>query len=963
MYEAVLKYFPKSTDKNSIQTVCDFVQYLKDRGTYEGIFWSKAAINSISAKYLVQWSELQIRFVEAKVFTRSKEGDINVPGVIELQKLFEVLDSVEDWRTTLFKESVLNDKAKIAIIHSSKTASQALMGCILHDIEGNIFSCVQMSDEVLNLKDFSTTDSKEIIKEWLDHMMVVVQMMKYFAIKEGKIKNGSTLEPVVSEVIKNVFESDTEWTQCYDLVRNFLTRKNQDKAADKANRMKLNFENSRLASGWDLNKEPENSCIILLSPENKYYLAVISKGEKQEKNSKVFFKSSYNQLYLTDKTSNVWQKMEYKLLPGPNKMLPKCLIPKSDQKKYGISEETLEIYNSGSFKKNDHDFNVYNLYSLINFYKEAISNYKEWQCFNFNFLPTEQYTDISQFYHDVEKDGYKLNFIHVNGDTISQMVENGKIYLFEIKNQDNNKGKKNNHHNNLHTLYWNQVFANLGNKPKLNGSAEIFYRKALLDSELEKVIDRSGKEIIRHYRFSKSKFQFHVPITLNFCNKGMYHQELVKECVQDNSLSTFIGVDRGEKNLAYYTVINNKGEILDQGDLNLPFVDKDNKPRSIKVGDINCHNYCDLLTLREKERDAARKSWQSITAIKDLKKGYISQVVRKIADLILEHQAFIVLEDLNSGFKRGRQKIERSVYQNLELALAKKFNYLVQKDAIDGSPGSVTQGLQLTPLVSNYGDIKKQFGIMLYTRPNYTSITDPVTGWRKTIFIQNGSLKTIRDDILNKFEDIYVEGKDYCFTYITSLVKTHKKVWKLYSAKNGVSLDRYRYNKDNRGNWHSEKIDLNGLFDDLFRTDFNKNTSLLKQLEKLDTHSFDWNKLRFAIELLQQIRNSGVSKDDADFLHSPVRDFNGKHFDTRQADEGQPKNGDANGAYNIARKGIIMAEHVRRGLSLFIRDEEWDAYLQGKEVWNAWMVENQKLLGIKKKTMQSVEQHQSEIIS
>jgi len=41
-----------------------------------------------------------------------------------------------------------------------------------------------------------------------------------------------------------------------------------------------------------------------------------------------------------------------------------------------------------------------------------------------------------------------------------------------------------------------------------------------------------------------------------------------------------------------------------------------------------------------------------------------------------------VLEDLNSGFKRGRQKIEQSVYQKLELALAKKFNFLVNKEVV-----------------------------------------------------------------------------------------------------------------------------------------------------------------------------------------------------------------------------------------------------------------------------------------
>jgi CRISPR-associated protein Cpf1 len=48
-----------------------------------------------------------------------------------------------------------------------------------------------------------------------------------------------------------------------------------------------------------------------------------------------------------------------------------------------------------------------------------------------------------------------------------------------------------------------------------------------------------------------------------------------------------------------------------------------------------------------------------------------------------ESPAFIVLENLNSGFKNSRKKIEKSVYQKLELALAKKLNFVVDKTAKD----------------------------------------------------------------------------------------------------------------------------------------------------------------------------------------------------------------------------------------------------------------------------------------
>ncbi len=56
-----------------------------------------------------------------------------------------------------------------------------------------------------------------------------------------------------------------------------------------------------------------------------------------------------------------------------------------------------------------------------------------------------------------------------------------------------------------------------------------------------------------------------------------------------------------------------------------------------------------------------------------------------------------------------------------------------------------------------------------------------------------------------------------------------------------------------------------------------------------------------------------------------------------------PVSGDANGAYNIARKGIIMSEHIRenkdpKDLDLFISDEEWDLWLTDRERWKEMLM-------------------------
>lgn len=95
--------------------------------------------------------------------------------------------------------------------------------------------------------------------------------------------------------------------------------------------------------------------------------------------------------------------------------------------------------------------------------------------------------------------------------------------------------------------------------------------------------------------------------------------------------------------------------------------------------------------------------------------------------------------------------------------------------------------------------------------------------------------------------------------------------------------------------------------------------------------------------MIQQIRNTGkpgMERDD-DFLLSPVRDSNGMHFDSRiyhdqlgkdapGSPPELPVSGDANGAYNIARKGIMMLDRIVQNPEkpdLFIKDSDWDTWL------------------------------------
>lgn len=179
-----------------------------------------------------------------------------------------------------------------------------------------------------------------------------------------------------------------------------------------------------------------------------------------------------------------------------------------------------------------------------------------------------------------------MDFVSINKAHLDTLVDEGKIYLFQIANKDSYAGATGS--KNLHSLYWASIFGTQANKAKLNGEAEIFYRKALpetykKDSEGNEIIHKeSGEKIVADKRYTKEKFLFHCPITLNFCAKAPpLGKQLNATLARDPSQVRFLGIDRGEKHLAYYSLIDHTGQILKQGSLNIPFLDKGGKPRSI----------------------------------------------------------------------------------------------------------------------------------------------------------------------------------------------------------------------------------------------------------------------------------------------------------------------------------------------------------------------------------------------
>ena len=177
-------------------------------------------------------------------------------------------------------------------------------------------------------------------------------------------------------------------------------------------------------NGWDANKEEANLGVILIK-EGKYYLGIINPYCK--KIFEVDEKDSNEQ--------NNYKKMEYKLLPGPNKMLPKVFFSNSRIEEFNPSKELQEKYNKGYHKKGK-DFDINFCHELIDFYKQSLNKHEDWKKFNFKFKDTSEYNDISEFYREVEKQGYKIEYTEYSEKYINELVDRGELYLFQIYNKD-----------------------------------------------------------------------------------------------------------------------------------------------------------------------------------------------------------------------------------------------------------------------------------------------------------------------------------------------------------------------------------------------------------------------------------------------------------------------------------------------------------------------------------------------
>lgn len=952
--KAVISFYKKMVGENCPQRTLSELLHEMSSHDLEKIFVQGKNLNSVSKNLFggKNWSFLRDAVIEEK----SKEKGFK--RVIKSNSTAEELDKVLS-------------KAEFSISFLSKVSGK--------DLSVEIDKFVKNQDEQLDEIKSQTwpislkkSEEKNLIKAPLDFLLNFYRFAQSFS--SNNIDKDMSFYADFDLSLRSI----SDVIGLYNKVRNYATKKPYT-----LEKIKLNFENPNLASGWSESKE--NDCLsIILLKEKKYFLGIFNKNNKPDFSECISQPHSSNGCY---------RKMRYLLFKGFNKMLPKCAFTGEVKEHFKESSDDFSLFNKDTFvsplvitkeifdlacskekvKKFQKEYEKINrteyrqsLIKWIAFGLKFLSSYKTTSQFDLsNLKRPEEYSDLKEFYEDVDNLTYKIEFLNIKEEYVDTLVENGQLYLFEIRNKDFAKNASGTP--NLHTLYFKSIFdlKNLENGiVKLNGEAEIFYRKKSLKKDditvhregsylvnkvcvdpnsgkseqipdkiyeniyafvngksrdlskedevyyAKSTIKKATHEIVKDRRFTVDKFFFHCPITINYKSKDKPSKfnDKVLDFLRNNKDINIMGIDRGERNLIYATVINQNGEIVDCKTFNTI------KHQSSSVNyDVDYHN---KLKEREKSRKEEKRSWNSITKIADLKEGYLSAVIHEISLMMVKYNAIVVMENLNQGFKRIRCGIaERAVYQKFEKMLIDKLNYFVIKNETWTNPGGVLNGYQLTNKVSTIKDIGNQCGFLFYVPAAYTSKIDPSTGFVNLLNFNKYKNSEERRKLICSFDNVcFVQNEDlfkFSIDYgkLCPDSKVPVKKWDIFSYGTRIV-------KENLTSGHMKE---NPEFDptEELKTllsssgiEYQKGQNLLETISTRVMPREFWNSLFKIFKAILQMRNS-LTNSPVDRLLSPVKGKDGTFFDTDKV-EGTKfeklKDADANGAYNIALKGLLVLD-------------------------------------------------------
>ena len=836
-----------------------------------------------------------------------------------------------------------------------------------------------------------TQNDKNLLKAYLDSAIEILHLVKPLYIpadSEGEkdlVFYGSFTE---------AYEMMTPITMLYDMVRNFATKKPYSDDKIKLNfNIKGNFLNGWVDSKTDNSDNGTQYGGYLFRKRNPideydYYLGVseskklfrafveVADDDKSDYERLDYYQlkpeSFYGVSYKGDKTynedkdemANIIISMSKNRLSDSesavlsSKTTPKGMMKHLREKHAGVYKELLA---DSEFKRKNAE-----IITALKHTLGSLSRVPEAQE-----LAKKNYMLFEDWITEIDSllSRKFFNYYSVSKKEFESVTDTADkpLYLFKITNKDlsfaktYSEGKrKSRGKENLHTMYFKALME--GGRGVFDiGAGEIFFRKK---TEFEKItihpagtpIDKknpnlvkNGKksvfeyDIIKDKRFAENKYKFHISTILNYNAAGVNNiNQRVCDYIKDNPDINIIGIDRGERHLLYISMIDRNGNVVK--DENGKYIQYSLNTITGSYRDANGKTvpfetpYRQLLDQKEKERDEARRNWDSIENIKELKEGYMSQVVHHIAGLMVKYNAIVVMEDLNSGFKRGRIKVEKQVYQKFEKALIDKLNYLVFKDYSEEEPGGLYKALQLANPFESFKKMGKQSGFLFYVPAWNTSKIDPVTGFVDLLKPKYESVARARE-FFNKFDCIRYDKDNDWFAFefdYKNFAKDQLTRTKWTVCTHGEL--RYAFDKsanNNKGGYVKRNVteSLKKLFA-AHGVDYLSESDIKADIVAMDDKAF-FISLMKNLQVTLAMRYSS-SEDGKDFILSPVADANGEFYCSEGRTDGLPQDADANGAFNIARKGLMVLRsidkaHSYKDWSTKIKNIDW---LNSAQSWS-----------------------------
>lgn len=565
-------------------------------------------------------------------------------------------------------------------------------------------------------------------------------------------------------------EAVNAFNGAYNLIRNFLTRKNEVEAK----KIPVSFNINGLMSGMSISKEMTHHT-IMLKKDGLYYLCIIPKGMTPKK------------LGIgtgTDKKGESYKKLMYQIAKDAYMALPQ----KYFGKKCVVSEELQYIKNNKLYVKDANDKD--SMRKMIEYYLQMLHNDAEWNAYyDFSSLKTaEEYDNIVDFFADVDRCTTLMAWVDVPAEEIDKHVASGNLYMFQLYRKDFgefSKGKKD-----MFTMYLEAAFSDENVKDSsqphitINGGGTIFYQPkkqevkvvhpAGVPIENRKGTDKKHSvfsyDIIKDKRHTQDKLILNLPMTFNaHVEKPMFKElnEKVNTMVANHEFDHIISVTRSFRNLLYYRVTDFDGVLVEQGSLNV----------------IDGTDYYEKINSIANERLKQQKNWTNKEPIKNVKDGYVSLVVHKLAMMALKYNAIIIVDRYSSMEKNRSFALEKTLFKSFEEKLISKLSYLVLKDAALDEAGSALHPYQLAQPV-DFLERTLQSGIIYFVNAGGTGNTDPETGYVSRLYFKYKNKEAAAAEV-NKFNFIMYNEKLDAFQFNCNYSKfgietEDDEAWALY---------------------------------------------------------------------------------------------------------------------------------------------------------------------------------------